>query len=430
MMHDVDDATLMQALRDADPRRGSTHDDRARHRLEQSWREAMTAPAGRSARRRTIGAPGRTLHPIAVAIVAVVVLAGGVLVSNIATRRGAVQPDAGGVEGSYRAVQQQGDFTADTFLVAGGQALIRPASGLNMPAYTDYTEDGWRGVFGEVTSMRVDPQVRFDGDQMYLRIAANEEPFRWYRYDGSGTQWPPGLAETPQPVFEEGTRGFERVDDEDAHANGLTRYTADVDTADLDFLGWFGPTNDTVGSPVATVDIWVDGDGRVRRLEERTRTDPDYPTITRFDRFDAVDPIDAPYPEGVDAPVAENIAGMMLYAWGDPAFADELRERVTAELEGDADIAEFEIFERSAAERNDGPDLEDELFAVGLRFADDITADLDTQRRKLNQFGSFTAGDVPANAQEALRRGGVAANPRGYAAIYAPGLVSWMTLDG
>jgi hypothetical protein len=41
-----------------------------------------------------------------------------------------------------------------------------------------------------------------------------------------------------------------------------------------------------------------------------------------------------------------------------------------------------------------------------------------------------TAGDVPANAQEALRRGGVAANPRGYAAIYAPGLVSWMTLDG
>jgi hypothetical protein len=424
MMHDVDDATLMQALRDADPLRGSTLDDRARHRLEQSWREAMTAPEGSSAPRRAIGARGHTLQPIATVIMAVVILAGGVLVSSIATRRGAVQPDAGGVKGSFRAVQ---DFPAETFVVAGGRALLRPSDGWTGPVYHPASE--WRG-FGEVTSMRVDGQVLFDGDQMYLRIDANEEPFRWYRYSGSQPPWPPGLAETPQPVFEEGTRGFERVDDEDAQAKGLTRYTADVDAADLDFLGWFGPTNDIFGPPVATVDIWVDADGRVRRLEERTRSDPDHPRVTRFDRFDAVDSIDPPYPEGADAPVVKDVAGMFVYAYGDPAFADELRERVTAELEGDADIAEFELFERSAAERNDGPILDNELFVAALRFTDDFGADRDAHVKKLDRLARLSAGDLPANAQEVFRLHGAFEDPQGFAATYAPGLVYAMTLDG
>jgi hypothetical protein len=262
MMHDVDDATLMQALRDADPLRGSTLDDRARHRLEQSWREVMAAPEGSSALQRTIGARGRTLQPIAAAITALVILAGGVLVSSIATRRGAVQPNAGGVEGSFRAVQ---DLPAATFLVAGGRALIQPRPG---GTTWDVHPAGKGRGFGDVTSMRLEQQM-FDGDQMYLLIRANgEQQPRWYRYDGSRRAWPPpGLAETPQPVFEEGTRGFERVDDEAAQADGLTRYTADADAADLDFLGWFGPTNDTFGPPVATVDIWVDSYGRVRRLD-------------------------------------------------------------------------------------------------------------------------------------------------------------------
>jgi hypothetical protein len=291
----------------------------------------------------------------------------------------------------------------------------------------DYSSE-WPGV-GDAASLLFDRQRLLDGDQTYVRISANDEPFRWYRYNSSQTPWTRGLAETPQPIFEEGTSGFERVDDEDAQAKGQRRYTAEADAADLDFLGWFGPTND-IGPPVATVDIWVDADGRVRRLEEMSQNAPEMPTITRFDRFDAVEPIDLPYPEGADAPVAENVAGMVVYAWGDPAFADELRERVTAELEADADIAEFEIFERSAAERNDSPDLEDELFAAALRFTDDIEADLDAQRRKLDQVQTLTAGDVPANAQEALRRGDVSPDPRGYAALYAPGLYSWTTLDG
>jgi hypothetical protein len=335
------------------------------------------------------------------------------------------KPDAGGVEGSYRAVQQDGEdvlLPPVTFLVAGGRALIRHSSG----PMSDVSPAGaWRG-FGDVTSMRFEQEM-FDGDQMYLLIRANgEQQPRWYRYSGGLKAWPPGLAETPQPVFEEGTRGFERVDDEDAQAKGLTRYTADVDAADLDFLGWFGPANDTFGPPVVTVDIWVDADGRVRRLKEMSRTAPEMPTITRFDRFDAVDPIDLPYPEADDAPVAKDIAGLVMYAYGDPAFADELRERVTAELEGDADIAEFEIFERSAAERNDGPILESELFVAALRYTDDITVDLDAQRRKLDQFLTVGVGAVPANVSE----GDVPADPQGYAALYIPAMVSWMTLEG
>jgi subtilisin family serine protease len=105
--------------------------------------------------------------------------------------------------------------------------------------------------------MRIDPQVLFDGDQMYLRISADEEPFRWNRHSGSRPQWPPGLAETPQSVFEEGTRGFERVDD-DAQAKGQRRYMADVDAADLDFMGWFSSTNNTSGPSITNIDIWVD----------------------------------------------------------------------------------------------------------------------------------------------------------------------------
>jgi hypothetical protein len=426
MRHDVDDATLMQALRDADPRRGATHDDRARRRLEQSWREAMAAPEGGSAPRRASGPRRRTLQPIAAVITAAVILASGVLVSNVVTRRGSVQPDPGVqpdpavVEGSFRAVD---GLTGTTYLVAGGRALVQYRVGPS-----DVSPHGsWRG-FGDATNVRVEQQM-FDGDQMYLLIRANGEQPRWYRHSGSMTL-PPGLAETPQPIFEEGTRGFERVDDEDAQAQGLTRYTADADAADLDFLGWFGPPNDVLGSSVATVDIWVDGDGRVRRLDEITHLPSEMAMVTRFDRFDAVEAIDLPYPEGADAPVAEDSAGMVMYAWGDRAFADELREHVTAELEADADIAEFEIFQRSAAERKNGPILEDELFAVGLRFTDDITADLDTQRRKLDQLASLTVGDVPAHAQEALRLNGTARNPQGYAAIYAPALDSWMTLDG
>jgi hypothetical protein len=378
----------------------------------------MAAPEGGSAPRRASGP--RKLQPIAAVITAAVILASGVLVSNIVTRRGAVQPDPGVVEGSFRAVDE---FTGATYLVAGGHALVQYPNGPS-----DVSPRGsWRG-FANATNMRVEQQM-FDGDQMYLLIRANGEP-RWYRHSGS-MALPPGLAETPQPIFEKGTRGFERVDDEDAEAQGLTRYTADADAADLDFLGWFGPPNDVLGSSVATVDIWVDGDGRVRRLDEITHLPSEMSMVTRFDRFDAVEAIDLPYPEGADAPVAKDSAGMVMYGWGDPAFADELREHVTAELEADADIAEFEIFQRSAAERNNnGPILADELFAVGLRFTDDITADLDTQRRKLDQLGSLTVGDVPAHAQESLRRGGTARNPRGYAAVYTPGLDSWMTLDG
>jgi hypothetical protein len=222
------------------------------------------------------------------------------------------------------------------------------------------------------------------------------------------------------------------VDDEDAHAKGLTRYTADADAADLDFLGWFSSTNiGAPGAPVTTVDIWVDADGRVRRLEEARRPDLEGPSITRFDRFDAVGPIDRPYPEGAEAPVAEDVVGMVLYAYGDPAFADELRERLTAELNGDPDIAEFEIFERSAEDqRNSGPDLHSELFVAALRFTDDIAADVNAQHDIGGRFVGLSVGDVPANVSAGDRPADATASPQGYAAIYSSSLFPWMTLDG
>jgi hypothetical protein len=424
MMHDVDDATLMQALRHADPRRGSTLDDHARRRLEQSWREAMAAPEGSPARPRTIGALGRSVQPVAAAIMTAVILAGGVLVASVVAQRGEgvtdTQPDAAGVEGSYRAVQQRWDMV-DTFLVAGGRVLLQPSGA----AWDHYPASQWPG-FGEAARLRI-TQAMLDGDQMYVRIGANgENQSRWYRYSGSRPQRMPRMAVTPLPVFEQGTRGFERVNDQDAHAKGLTRYTADADAADLEFLGWFSETS----GAVTTVDIWVDADGRVRRLEKRRQADPDTPVITQFDRFDAVDPIDPPYSEDADAPVARDVVGAALYAYGDPAFADELRDRVTAELDGDADIAEYEIFERSAEDNSTyDPVGEHELFLAAVRFADDVVADWDAQLRMMDPFASLTAGDVPANVTpgDGPPRG---SDPQGYAAFSQRELHQWITLDG
>jgi hypothetical protein len=359
---------------------------------------------------------------------AVVILAGGVLLANVVAQRGDgvtdTQPDAGGVEGSYRVVRQQWGMV-DTYLVAGGRVLLQPSGA----GWDHYPADQWQ-AFGEATRLRIE-QVLLDGEQMYVRIGANRETqSRWYRYSGSRPRRMPRMAVTPLPVFEEGTRGFEPVDDQDAHANGLTRYTADADAADLDFLGWFSETSGIPGPPVTMVDIWVDADGRVRRLEERRQADPDDPVITRFDQFDAVEPINLPYPEDADAPVARDVVGAVLYAYGDPAFADELRDRVTAELEGDADIAEFEIFERSAEDNSIyDPVGEHELFLTAVRFTDDVVADLDAQLRKMDPFARLTAGAVPANVTpgNGPPRG---SDPQGYAAFSQRELHQWITLDG
>ena len=138
MLHDADDATLMQALRDADPLHGSTPDDRTRRRLERTWRQARERPVdGGTPRRHTIGAGRTGLQPVAAAIMALVLVAGGVTLANLvahrndgtgtATRpavtpgddptsaRDSVEhpPDAGPVEGSFRAVQRRGDGPPD-----------------------------------------------------------------------------------------------------------------------------------------------------------------------------------------------------------------------------------------------------------------------------------------------------------------------------
>jgi hypothetical protein len=440
MLHDADDATLMQALRDADPLRGSTPDDHTRHRLERTWRRAREWPVDDGTpRRRTIGAGGTGLQPVAAAIMAVVLLAGGVLVSNVVAQRddgtGAAtqldgdpsgagaheaagdRPDAGPVDGSYRAVQRHGDDPADTYLVAGGRALLRAGT-----PQESFPLTGWRG-FGPSTSVHVDEQLLVD-DETYLRLRVDEQTrSRWHRYTGSQAPWPPGLAGTPPPVFHDGTRGFDRVDDDEAEAQGLTRYTADADAADLDFLGWFAPGFGSSEPTATTVDVWVDADGRVRRLKKVTRTEPDWPSVTRFDRFDAVDPIDPPDAAGDELPVVEDVAGMILNACGDPAFDDELVERVTAELTDDAGVDEFEILDGPAVEQGAAapPYLEDQLFVVALRFTDDIEADVMAIEEKAQQFASVTAGDVPETQS---------ADRQGYATICGNELLQWVGIDG
>lgn len=96
MMQDADDATLMRALRDADPLRQTALDAGARHRLEQSWRNAAGTPAAeRRTWRQTTEGHGRRLHLVAAAIAVFVVVIGGVVLSNLVTQRGA-RPQGGG----------------------------------------------------------------------------------------------------------------------------------------------------------------------------------------------------------------------------------------------------------------------------------------------------------------------------------------------
>jgi hypothetical protein len=117
MMLYADGATLMRALRDADPLRQTALDAGARHRLEQSWRNAAGTPAAeRRTWRQTTEGHGRRLHLVAAAIAVFVVVIGGVVLSNLVTQRGArpqgvgtAEPGAAAVDGSYRATVQYGD---------------------------------------------------------------------------------------------------------------------------------------------------------------------------------------------------------------------------------------------------------------------------------------------------------------------------------
>jgi Tol biopolymer transport system component len=163
-------------------------------------REAMATLAGSLARRRAIRARGRTLQPIAAAIMAVVILTGGVLVSSLVARRGEgpasttqqardettgdpadesvkdAQPAAGGsLNGviSYASVEQQVFWTVRP----DGTDLTRVHVGV--PGFVgrlSRSPDGTRIVF-DVNSFE-DPHPEGGNSDIYTANADGSDPTR------------------------------------------------------------------------------------------------------------------------------------------------------------------------------------------------------------------------------------------------------------
>jgi hypothetical protein len=416
-MHDADDATLMQALREADPLKQHTLDADTRLRLERSWSQARDVSlAGTWTERQAAARHGRLLQLAAVVMAAMVVLAaGGTLWAVIGQRSAATtQPAPAAVEGSFRAtVRWIGEPSLPdvlTFDVVDGRMHVR----------TDTPErDGvpepwgvWPG-FGDATPVFIDEQIT-SGDEIYLRARAGEHgSVRWYRYTGPRLKlpvWgrPPVGEDLTLPVFTEGTRGFRRVDDADAEARGLTRYSARESGADVDFLGWFGDMHGEPGSPSAPpMDIWVDGSGRVRRVLDRPADA--LPVDIRFDQFDGLNPIAVPPGEGDEVPVATDTLGMSLVGCGDPARSDALREAVRADLAGNDDVASYEFFDWSTGEADRiAPDVQDdvtdELFVAVARYNDDVDIDAMHERegQRLPELGDQLTPDAYVCSYETL----------------------------
>jgi hypothetical protein len=346
---------------------------------------AELAAAQRSAGRRLIARQGRRPQLVAATIVAVVLVAGGGVLSNLLGRRAAVvtgSAAAAAVEGSFRAtVRHIGEPTVPdvTFDVVDGRVHARTDSPQRVPA----AWRGWNG-FGETAPVLVDEQI-IASDETYLHARAGDEAqARWYRYTGSHAEWqprldfePPRAEELTVPVFHEGTRGFRRVEDADAAAQSLTRYSAQLPTADVDFLGWFAPMRGEGphenGGRV--MDIWVDGQGRVHRVREHSPDVSEYATVIQFDQFDALRAITPPSGEGDELPIATDVEVIQVVACGDPDFGDALRDQVQAELDRSDIVESYEIYDGSSPEAAhvDRHDTGDMLFVAVARLADDVT---------------------------------------------------------
>lgn len=322
--------------------------------------------------------------------------------------------DAAMVEGSFRATVKRGRGPADIIDVVDGRVHARAGTPREYFALAE-----WRG-FGDDARVVVDEQI-VSGEETYVRARARAQgPARWYRYTGSLAGLQPGLTGTTLPVFTEGTHGFSRVEDAEAAAQGLTRYSADVAAADLDFLAWFAPMPGTYEGADASIDIWVDASGRVHRIKEVLRSEAEYPNVTRFDRFDALGPIALPFGEGDEVPVAADVVGAVFEACGDPRLGDALSERVRAELDGDEDVASYEILDVPAWEQADNmPVTDDPLFIVAVRFGDDVSEGVALEK-KMQRLTAVDAGSFNEGSSDS----------QGHAWLCGNSLASWIELDG
>jgi hypothetical protein len=123
--------------------------------------------------RRTIARQGRQLQLVAVAIVAVVLIAGGAVLSNIAGQRAAViTGSSAAVEGSFRAtVRYVGEPTIPevTFDVVNGRVHARTGTPQRVPA----AWRGWNG-FGETAPVLVDEQIIAGDETCHMPGPANK----------------------------------------------------------------------------------------------------------------------------------------------------------------------------------------------------------------------------------------------------------------
>jgi hypothetical protein len=305
-----------------------------------------------------------------------VVITGGVILSSLVAQRGAstqrvgtAEPDAAAVDGSYRATVQYGDEETRTIDIVDGRVHVRfdPPHRFSAPA-------AWRGFAGG-EPVFVDEHI-ISGDETYMHARTGSQGRAdWYRYVGP-VNWDAGLTATALPVFTEDDGGFSRVQDAEAAARGLTRYSADIAAADLDFLGWFSPLSGDMNFErnQASVDIWVDASGRVHRIEEVTWAEAEFATTTRFDRFDALGAIAVPFGKGDDVPVAADVGGITLTACGDAAAGDPLRERLREVLNAEDGVASYKFLDKPTPKQDKIDDTQarpdDRLFIVAVRLRD------------------------------------------------------------
>jgi hypothetical protein len=99
----------------------------------------------------------------------------------------------------------------------------------------------------------------------------------------------------------------------------------------------------------------------------------------------------------------------MFEGCGDPALAETLLERLSAELDRDEDVARYETYDSPAWE----------LFGVEVRFGDHVSegAALEEKMQRLSAIDAGSRGKGPSDSQ-------------GQASLCSHGRFSWIDLEG
>lgn len=304
----VDAGSLTPALRDhpaGNPRHAAAHG---------KTHASATEPV---ARRRT-GAARPVPRLVATLLVTAVVAVGAVIVLGASRDLG--PPAITDATGAFRWTQAgpSGTHVTATFTRSGArfhlatfQPLVAGSSGAPQ--------------LGQEI-LEYDEMVVVGGQRwVNARLQGPAQPAhtRWYRIASHLVQPPVRVSDASVPTFT-GAAGFRRTDG--PAPTQQVRYRADAGAVDLGFLGPFAP--DTAGMPDVAVDLWVDGDDRVRRFR---LTWPSSAAPLHDVRFDPVATADlrAPVPTGTAVPTIVDRSGLKLTPCND-ATPDDLAAAVAA----------------------------------------------------------------------------------------------------